>query len=230
MVVEISSMEEIVEITAEVTLIVDGATVSVNIILVGSMIDIVNDGVIIDGSTGLVVLLIEVLNVTVKDGVKSMDVLVKVGVNSIEDVLKIVLVLETTTILSLVLKVCVSSTLAVAVKLNAALLILTSVVCKLILELSVAIVDETIGRLDRGDIDDKVVVKDMLGVTSLKLRLVKNPLPSGSEVNSPLPINSDVIRLEDVTTLLILVGNNNVEANKLVSIPLPGSSSLFTLL
>jgi len=118
----------------------------------------------------------------------------------------------------------VISSLVVVVKLIVALLTVISDVCELILEVSIAIVDEMIGGLGKGDTDDDktitVLVKDILGVASLKLALVKNPLPSNSVVDIPGRLETSVATL--------LVVSNNVEARTLVSIPLPDPSSLLS--
>ena len=198
---------------AEVILMLDTTTV-VNI-LVDSLIAIVNDGdindgvtndgVILDDGTTLAVVLNASLDVTVKDGVISLVIiLVKTGVTSELETVPVSSVLETTKIL----------------------LSVVSVIFMLLVigeEVSIGMVDEIIGELEKGD---TVLVKDMMEVISLKL--VENPLPSGSDVKSPLPINSDVTGLEDIVTALLGV-SNSVEASTLESIPLP-SSSLSALL
>ena len=215
----------VVETIAEV---LDGTTV-VNVILVDSLMvivndgvindDVTNDGVILDDSTTLVVVFLTALDVTVKDGVISLvNMLVKAGVTSVlETLLEILLetvliskVLETTTMLLPV--VCVTFMLLVAGK-----------------EVSIGMVDEIIGGLDKGD---TVLVKDVMEVVSLKLEKVENPLPGGSDVESPLPKSDDGTRLEVIVNALLGV-SNNVEASMLVSIPLPISSllsALFTLM
>ena len=201
---------------AEVILMLD--TITVVNILVDSLIAIVNDGdindgvtndgVILDDGTTLAVVLNASLDVTVKDGVISLVIiLVITGVTSELERVPVSSVLETTKML----------------------LSVVSVIFMLLVigeEVSIGMVDEIIGELEKGD---TVLVKDMMEVISLKL--VENPLPSGSDVKSPLPINSDVTGLEDIVTALLGV-NNSVEASTLESIPLPSSSlsALLTLL
>lgn len=105
--------------------------------------------------------------------------------------------------------------LLVAVKFIAALLVAISEVCKLILEVSIMIVDEAIGGLGMGDTnDEKELVKVMLEVILLKLSLVNNPLPSISEL---LKDDASIVELKNI----LLVGTKNVEAIILSSIPLP---------
>lgn len=119
----------------------------------------------------------------------------------------------------------VISSLVVVVKLIVALLTTISDVCELIIEVSIAVIDEMIGGVGKGDTDDDnklitVLVKDILGIISLKLALVKNPLPSNSVVDIPARL------VTSVATLLVV--NNNVEASTLESIPLPDPSSLLS--
>ena len=166
---------------------------------------VTNDGVILDDSTTLAVVFLAAMDVTVKDGVIALvSILVNVGVTSVLETALVSKVLETTTMLLIV--ACVTSMLLVVGE-----------------EVSIGMVDEIIGGLDKGD---TVLVKDMMEIVSL----VENPLPGSSDVESPLPINSDDgITLEVIITALLGV-SNNVEATMLVSIPLPISSLLSALL
>lgn len=132
-------------------------------------------------------------------------------VDSMKGIVDIGIILDDSIVLSGELK----PILLVAVKFIAALLVAISEVCKLILEVSIMIVDEAIGGLGMGDTnDEKELVKVMLEVILLKLTLVKNPLPSISEL---LKVDASIVELKNI----LLVGTKNVEAIILSSIPLP---------
>ena len=159
-VVKLPSELEAEELRDEVKLMVEGVTVSVDNVLVDSFKEGVGDGSMLDDNGTLV----EVGNVVT---VLTLTVLVA------------------TKVLSAVLKDRVRFTLAVVIKPTVVLLLMaTSDVDKLVLEVSITAVDDSIGGLVKGNTDDDVAIGVLtVGVTSLSLLVLKNPLPSRLEVS-----------------------------------------------